>query len=161
MKKTMVLALGALAVVACGNGDDDDSGASGTGDSLVHTWVYTSANGATGTGLTLTADGKYIAEEIVLTSSTTANVQEDEGTYSVSGSTITFTPEESSCTGPDAPLTAQFGLTATVLTVQYSTGAIEFQVDTSTGANAALTIGCFDNGTGAFTPTPLAPVSDD
>jgi len=160
MKKTMVLALAALAMVACGNGDDDDSGPTSTDNSLVHVWDYSSANGESGLGVTFNADGTYKAVVLELTSSASANAQEETGTYVVQGSDIVFTPEESSCSGPDAPSTIPYVLSGTSLTLTYPTGVFILQVDTGTTSNEAYQIGCFDS-SGDFTPTPLAPVSDD
>ena len=74
-----ILGVAVMLAVGCGNGDDD-GGPATSGGSLVHTWEYLSAAGTSGAGLTFTSDGKYQAVHLVLTSSTSGDVQEETGT---------------------------------------------------------------------------------
>ena len=106
MRTWMAMAVAATALMACGDGDDDDSGST----SLDHVWAYASADGTTGVGLTFTSDGKYELAQLQLTSGTSANVQEEVGTYAVSGSTITFTPQQATCSGKDGAAMATYSL---------------------------------------------------
>lgn len=120
-------------------------------------WVYESSGG-TGIGLDLADDGGYELSQISVTSSTSGNVEVEKGTYSIDGNSISFTPKEWSCEEKtDAPYTATFAQSGDSLDVGFSWGAVLFQVDASSGAEFADTLGCFLTD-GAFVAEPLEPI---
>jgi len=152
MKSGLVIAV-ALLAVAC-------SSASGGGSpSLDGTWYYVNAAGTAGIGATFNQDGSYVAEDLALTSSTSANVRAEKGTFSVSGNAITLTPKESSCPGPDPIYHLSYSFQGSNLELAEPSGGVVLQPDTQTASNAAITFGCFDS-SGNFTPEPLAAVSN-
>ncbi len=142
-----------LLCVAC-------SGSSGSSSpSLYGNWVY--ENGTVGQGLTLKADGTYVALVLAEVSPTSADAQVETGTFVVNGSTITATPTQWSCRGADPSATYAFSFNGEDLVISDASGVIVYQPNNATGSSSfAITIGCFDSQTGAFKPQPLAPVGN-
>ena len=148
--RSMIVAV-ALLAAACGS--------SSKAPSLDGTWVYSDSAGTAGAAATFNSNGNYVLSVLQITSSTTANAAIEKGTFTVSGSTITLTPQESSCTGADPVYTMSYSFQGSNLELVESSGIIVFQPDTSTASDIAITDGCFSS-SGAFTASPLAPVSN-
>jgi hypothetical protein len=126
--------------------------------SLDSTWEYADSASESGNGLTLKSNGTYVSSILSLTSSTSANAQIETGTFKLSGSEITFTPQQWSCPeATDPPYSAGFEQNGDTLTLSYSSGAIAYQLDTSTASTFALSDGCFLQD-GTFIASPLAAV---
>jgi hypothetical protein len=146
----------ALLTAACSSGSS--SGSSGS-NSIDGNWLYTDAAGTGGVGLTFNADGTYVLTELVETSSTSFNAQVEDGTFTVSGNTITETPQKSSCPGPVPVHQLTYSFQGSNLAVTDSSAVVVLQPNTATASNAAIVIGCFDANNN-FTAQPLAPVSN-
>jgi hypothetical protein len=136
------------------------SGASSSSPRLDGNWLYASSSSAEGLGLTLKSDGTYVSTVLVLTSSNSGNAQIEEGAFTTSGSTITFTPKAWSCPGPDAVYSDSYTFDGADLDLSYSGGVLLLQPNTSTASSSfSLVTGCFASD-GTFTQVPLAPVSN-
>jgi hypothetical protein len=126
--------------------------------SLYSTWIYTSGDGTSGAGLTLTADNTYVSSILQLTSDASGNTQSETGTFTLTNSTIEFKPLKWSCAEPtDPPYTVSYTLSGGVLTLASTSGVTAYQVDTSAASAFQLTTGCFAQN-GDFVPAPLAAV---
>jgi hypothetical protein len=166
MVKVTWATLGLLLVVgaaSCGSGSG--GGLNPDERAVQGTWAFElsayEALGLTFNGLEYESDHiglEYESDHIaVLTDGTTA-LEAELGTFSTSGNSITFVPEQWSCRGSDPPLTLTFGVNATTFTLVDQTGALLFQKITPSGGSGAVTFGCFDNASMTFTPSPIAPV---
>jgi hypothetical protein len=155
MPKSIPFAVLAILTAAC------SSSSGGGSPSLYGTWYYADSAGA-GVGLTFNQSGTYVAQELALTSSTSGDDQAEKGTFTVSGSTITLTPTEWSCPGPDPIYKLTYSFQGSDLAVSQPSGAAVLQPDTQPPSSVAITFGCFTNGDSGeiFTPEPLAPVSN-
>jgi hypothetical protein len=73
--------------------------------------------------------------------------------------TITFTPQQSTCPGTHPPYSVDYTVTpGGGLTLFYGTGAIALHTNTAAASNNfVFTLGCFST-PGAFTAGALAPV---
>jgi hypothetical protein len=115
----------------------------------------------TGQGLTLKNDGTYEVSGLSLTSANSGNIQVETGTFVVDGNSITITPKQWSCAGPDPVASYRWELSGSDLIVSNAGGMIAYTPNTSATNQAfALTVGCFDSKTGAFTPRALSPVTN-
>jgi hypothetical protein len=144
----------ALLVPACSS-----SSGSGSTPSLYGTWAYLNAAGTEGEGITINSDGTYVLSLLQITSPASANVQSEQGSFTLSGSTITATPKEATCAKPDPVYTATYSFQGSNLEIAEPSGVIVFQPDNATGSNIAITFGCFSS-SGTFTASPLVPVSN-
>jgi hypothetical protein len=115
--------------------------------------------GTAGLGVIFNSDGTYTFTELELTSSTSANAQIETGTFTVSGATITATPKEWSCPGPDAVYSLSYSFQGSSLNLSQPSGIIILQQNTSTASSGAIAIGCIDS-SGNFKAEPLAAVSN-
>jgi hypothetical protein len=163
-----------VALAACGDSVGGEMGDSGRGgddsaslvaSGLVGSWQRF----ASSTVVTLSRDGTYKLDEWAESSPGLSGLdreQSETGTYSVSGSTVTFTPKESSCKGPDPARVDTF---VVVSETGIAPGAGFELTDPNMGGNwiqytGAITpastamLGCLSS-PGTFTPSPLAPVS--
>lgn len=147
------IVVGAVMVAAC------SSSSGGGTPSLYQTWAYVTADGSAAAGATFTSDGTYLFQELTLTSSTTANDQVEEGSFTISGSTITATPKQWTCPGPDAVYTLGYSFQGGNLVLAQPAGTIVMQPDTATASSISITNGCFAS-SGSFTTAPLATVSN-
>jgi hypothetical protein len=136
-------------------------GGSGNGaPSLDGSWAYTSAGGAFGYAYTFNSDGTYSAELLSLTSANSEDAYAETGTFTSTSDTIALTPNQASCGGPDPAYAYSYSLQGDTLVLTDPSGIVSYERTTaSSGPNESIVLGCFDS-TGAFTPTPMAPVSD-
>jgi hypothetical protein len=147
MKKLIAL----LLLTGCSSGS--------SGPTLVGSWIFQPAQGPSG-GFTFKGDGTYSFIELSLTSSNTANAEGENGTYADDGQTLTLTPKESSCPGPDPVRSVSYAFSNGDLVLSGSTEADSYVPQPSTATSSfSITLGCFD-GSGNFTQMPLAPVSN-
>jgi hypothetical protein len=152
--KTIAIA-SLLALAAC------SGGSSGSGQpSLYGNWMYVDSQGTAGVGVSFKSDGTYVLYQLSLTSSSSALAEIETGTFTVSGNTITSTPEQWSCTGPDGVSSVSYSFSGNDLVITTASGIVSLQPDNATASDSfVITIGCFDGKTGAFTKQPLAKVS--
>ena len=136
------------------------SGSGGGSPSLDGKWEYIDSAGTAGDGVTFNSDGTYVLQVLQLTSSTSGNDEVEKGTFTVSGNTITATPKEWSCPGPDTVSTMTYSFQGSSLALALPSGILILQPNTSPPAtNASIVIGCFDS-SGNFKPEPLASVTN-
>jgi hypothetical protein len=129
-------------------------------ESLVGSWLFTSADGSGGIGVTFNADGTYGAVTLVLTSTASADTEIEKGTYSATASSLTSMPTQWSCPGPDSISTVSYSFAGGNLVLTSPNDIVTFAPNNATsGSTIALEIGCFD-ANGAFTAEPLAPVTN-
>jgi hypothetical protein len=123
---------------------------------LKGTWA--GADGPLVLGVTFNGDGTYELHQTLRTSATTAEDQVQTGTFTATGSWITFTPQRSSCPGPAPMSTAPYKLLNGSLQMTSGTTVFTLQPDTAPPApGTTVQTGCFDS-QGVFTPGSLAPV---
>jgi hypothetical protein len=151
--KQIAIVIASLVAAAC------SSSSGGGTPSLDGTWYYVNASGTAGAGATFKGDGTYLLQELVLTSSSTGNDQMETGTFVDSSGTLTLTPKQWSCPGPDAIYKLSYSFNGGNLVLAQPSGVIIMQPDTQTGSTGAITIGCFDS-SGNFKASPLAAVSN-
>jgi len=141
-------------VAACSSGSPEPP------PTLVGNWLYTAAQGQSGIGLTFTAEGTYSLSGIVLVSSTAAQAKVETGTYTSDATTITLTPKESSCPGPDPVEVDHYQFNGGALMLTSPSGVLVLQANTATASRSfAIQTGCPDR-QGNFTPAPLKPVAN-
>jgi hypothetical protein len=124
--KPISFVVAALLATACSS-----SSGSGGPPSLDGSWIYANSDGSAGAGAEFKSDGTYEVQELTVTSSTTVNDQIETGTFTVSGSTITLTPKQSSCPGPDAVYTLNYSFQGSNLALTQPSGIIVFQPNTA------------------------------
>jgi formylglycine-generating enzyme required for sulfatase activity len=129
-------------------------------EDIVGNWQYNdvTANGVVALVLWVHGDGTYASYVVTFPSAYVWDEQEETGTYVTSGSTVTFTPEQWTCSTPDPPKSYTFAVANGDLTLSNSTGAVVYapQVASDAGLSVALPLGCF--GANGFETAPLAPV---
>lgn len=154
MKSALTIAFALSALAACSS-----SPAASSPPSIYQNWLYTSANGGSGTGLTLKSDNTFEVSSLSLTSSSSANAEVQTGTVSISSTSITFTTAEWSCpNGTSTPYVYDYVLNGDSLSLTTPSSVIVMSIDSAPAStNFSLAIGCFSS-TGTFTPEPLAPV---
>lgn len=142
-----------VALSACGS----SSSSSSEDTSLYGNWMMVSSSGNYGEGLTLNQNGEYVALILQLTSDNSANVEMETGTFTVSSSSMTATPVQSSCGSTDPPGTYTYRLVNGSLEVGFPTGMIAFERnDAAPATDFVIRYGCFHNG--VFTAEPLVSV---
>lgn len=153
MKTIIMIVIGVfcLSGAGCGNGSSSPST-----PSIYDTWIYTNAEGTAGNGLTIKSDGTYVLQTIAVTSDTSAEDELQTGTVVVGASTLAFTPQESSCSGPFSAFTWSYSFDGNLLDVDTGTNVVGLSVDTSPPSSIDAEIGCFA-ADGTFTESPLAP----
>jgi hypothetical protein len=146
--------LGVVVLVGC---NTSVGGGHGT-PSLEGNWLET--NATEGLGLTFDANGDYVASVLALTSANSANAQEEVGTWTMNGSTLTLTPREWSCLGADPAYSYVYQFGGSDLELTSTSAALHIlQPNTATVSTSfTLTIGCFGDNYTTFTAQPLAPV---
>jgi hypothetical protein len=107
----------------------------------------------------LDSDGTYIAQQLELTSSTSASDEGEGGVYTATSDTITFTPQKSSCPGPDPIYSLNYSFSGPNLVISTPSGAFALARNTYSGANGSITFGCFQPD-GSFVPESIAPVGN-
>jgi hypothetical protein len=154
----LMIRVGVLASVLLMAGCGSSSSGSST-PSLYQTWEDLSANGENGQFLVFSQSGGYVHSILATTSS--ANVFDaeiEQGTFTISGQTMTLTPTQWTCTGAYAPYTATFNISGQTLEFVVNGAILGLQPDTATAGQGTLVEGCFGS-TGGFTQQALAPVS--
>ena len=91
MRTTWIVVFAAVAV-ACSS--KTGSGETSGPDSIDGSWVETNSAGTGGFVAVFNSDGTYTFTVLQLTSSKSANVEGENGTFTVSGNTITTTPKQ-------------------------------------------------------------------
>jgi|SRR5580692_8944109 hypothetical protein len=125
--------------------------------SIYNTWIYTNADGTAGEGLTVKSNGTYVLQLLTLTSTSSAEDEAQTGTIVVGASTLAFTPQKWSCSGPYPAFTWTYTFDGDFLDVDTGTNVVSFSADTSSASNFDDEIGCF-GANGTFTESPLAPI---
>jgi hypothetical protein len=153
--KTLLVALGIVALVGCGSNDSGSS--TGSTPSLIGTWLD-APNSSEAVELTFTASTWQMKELASLTNGTNG-VQIDAGTYTLSGSALTMLHTSSSCKGISVTLATSGTNTVSrqgnSLTLTSSATLTVWQLETAPPAGmGGATIGCFDS-SGNFTPNPV------
>jgi hypothetical protein len=122
-------------------------------------WIYTNAANTAGVGITINENGTYSVLGLTLTSATTANSTEEIGSVVVTPNTISFTPQQSTCSAADPPYSATYSVTATTLDLSFPTVTLALHSNTApASSDFVLTLGC-DDTSGTFVPQALAPVT--
>lgn len=150
----MIALLGCLLAVGCGGGSDSPA------DRIVGNWLYTNTTDSAGFGATFEGNGTYSLSSLELTTATTARAAIEKGTYTATDSTITTTPQKSTCPGPVPVDTVTYELKGSTLVV--TTGAniiVMTRNRQSADTSFVVTLGCFAED-GSFAASPLAPVSN-
>ena len=114
------------------------------------------STGSAGVRLTFSAR-TYETQGLEATSSTSANAQEEGGIYSATNGTITFTPQKSSCPGPDAVHSLSYVFSGSSL-VLYPRQVSRSDRNTDSSATISVAFGCFQPDGSA--PRPIAPVGN-
>jgi hypothetical protein len=154
-----------------GGGTDTSSGGatasagaqSAAATSLVGSWQFNSDPPGLSIVLHIEADGTYESNIVTFPTSSFWDDQIERGTYTVAGSTLTTTPKQWSCPGPDPVASSTFSFTDGALVIANAKGAISYPPQpTENGgipAGVAVTVGCYGSNS-SFTPMPLAPVAN-
>jgi hypothetical protein len=154
MVKRAILGLLVVGAASCGGGSGDSLNADER--ALQGTWAFEESNYE---ALAMTFRNlDYELDHIAILNDGSTAMETELGTFSTSGRTITFVPEQWTCRGSDPPNTLNFSVTGATFTVTDSAAVVAFQKFTPTGGSGAATLGCFDNTAGTFTPSPLGPV---
>jgi len=114
--------------------------------------------------ITLNPDFTFQFTIVVATSTVTGDEYIQTGTYALNGEAITFTPIEASCPVVTAISTDAYAFNAAALgTVDSSSTATVWTTTTAAipgPANLTYVLGCSPSTGAAWTPEPLAPVSN-
>ena len=153
MRRLSWLVMVVLGAVSCGGGSSSPE------SQLIGQWISTDSTGSQGVGLEFDSDGTYVAQLLELTSSTSANDEGESGVYTATSSTINFTPQKSSCPGPDPVYSLTYSFSAGGLVVATPSGAIGLTRNNPGLANGTITFGCFQPN-GSFVASPVAPVGN-
>ncbi len=129
-------------------------------------WVSTDASGATGprtVRLSLTSARTYSLEELTVSTTGATLAHAETGTFTASAGVIDWSPEQSTCPGPDATYQSAYELSGTTFSLALPGGDVialrAVGDDDDAGAGAALTLGCF-GADGGFTTSPLSAVTN-
>jgi len=148
------LAVLLVAVAACGSNTVTPQ------ERLIGEWTYTNSAGNAGVVITFKTDDTYSAQVMQLTSTTSANDEVETGVFSVTDTTITFTPQQYTCPGPDPIYTYKYAFNGDSLSMLIPSGAVAFTRYTGPAAsNAVITFGCIQSD-GSFVQSQLAPVTN-
>jgi len=149
-------ALGLLGffAVGCGGGSDDPA------DKIVGDWLYVDAAGVQGLGISLKPDRTYTAIVLLLDSSTSGRGQVEKGVYTATDTTITMTPQQWTCVGPDRAETLSYTFSGVSLAITSGSKFFNLtRVPQAPDMGAMITLGCFLQD-GSFVESPLAPVTN-
>jgi hypothetical protein len=147
-----LIVLAALGLAGCGEVDN-------TPPALIGSWLAPGADQSSGSSITFRSNKSYTGSVIAVTSTTTANVEVETGTFSVSGQTIAFVPNEATCPGPIGRYSLTYAVNGDMLLVTTGSTILTFtRLPDQDPSSIAATLGCFSNG--AFTAHELAPVSN-
>lgn len=143
----------ALALVGFGC----DGGDASPAERLAGNWIFLPADGSSGLGLTLQADGDYNVMVAELTSSNTANAEIEIGVFSANDTEIMFYPRKWSCPGPDPSYIVRYALSGSSLGITGGSTLVSLERNPyPASTNFAITTGCMQTGT--FVPMPIAPL---
>ena len=152
MKWTLLAVLATVA--ACGSNSETPE------QRLIGKWFYTNAAGTAGVGLQFNSDATYSAQILQLTSDTAGNDEVEKGIFSATDTSITCTPREYTCPGPDPVYAMTYSFNGDSLGVLLQTGMVAFSRNTNPpSSNFIITFGCFQSD-GSFVTEALAPVSN-
>lgn len=151
----MTLAMG-LQPLGCG------STSTSVPPKLQSNWIRTYADGNGATVIDIKSDNSYVFAILEATSDTSFNTQTETGQITVSGSTLTFTPQAWSCQEPTDPAySAGFTLSGDSLSIAFPSGITVLKLNTASadGSSTGLSLrnGCFV-GSDTFVASPLTPV---
>lgn len=129
--------------------------------SLDGNWIYVDDQGTAGLGVTFNDDGTYAAFLMALTSRSSADAEVETGTFTAQGGTVTFTPQEWTCPGPDPASSVKYTFRNGNLLLSFPSGIISLQQNTASSDEAfSITYGCFNRKTHTFIRAELAPVGN-
>jgi hypothetical protein len=142
--------------------DSQDAGLDAQQTGLYGSWVFSVGDGGTSAegAATYNTDGTYQTIAVEFTSSTSAQEQIEQGTFALSGTTITYTPTESTCPSPRPVGSNSYQVVSGALVVTtpgysmpstFHHGSVTLPASTVTG--------CFGSD-GVFHPASLAPVTN-
>jgi hypothetical protein len=127
--------------------------------SLIGNWIMADAGSGRGIALTIRADGTYTLSVIALVTQATADVQAENGTWVSDGaSTLTATPTQSSCPGPDPVSVYKYSFQGGILVLADASGILSLEPNTAPAGSVSLVLGCFQRG-GGFVQHPIANVT--
>jgi hypothetical protein len=135
-------------------------GGSGDGDPLVGTsWQIVSTASECVTATAFSSPSTYVLGLVCRLTNGNIGLQQEVGTYSISGSSLTTVAQKATCANATKVATVTFSVSGNTLTISDSNGILLFsRAPPSTGGSSgAATFGCFDS-QGNFTPSPLAPI---
>lgn len=140
-----------------------DAAADG-GESLVGEWLFFDSGNGASLVLQFKADGTYQQDNSQSTASGVIDMRET-GTYTVSGSSVTFTAVHWTCPGaPPAPSTSMFSLqngNFILVIPQASLTFVPYTPDggggssASTDGGSSVTFGCYPTDGGSFFASPF------
>ena len=142
--------------------DNQDVGSDAPQTGLYGSWVFSVGDGGTSAegAATYNTDGTYQTIAVEFISSTSAQEQIEQGTFALSGTTITYTPTESTCPSPRPVASNSYQVVngdLVVTTLGYSMPST-FHHGSVTLPTSTVT-GCFGSD-GVFHPASLAPVTN-
>ncbi|MEI9942099.1 MAG: hypothetical protein WDO69_33205 [Pseudomonadota bacterium] len=148
----------------------EPTGAGSSANPFVGSWQFISTSEPYSILLTFNDDGTYQSDVVVFASSSLWQDQQERGTYATSDSTLTSTPTEWSCAGPDPIAMQAFSFADGNLTLSSATGVIVYPPRDKAlaavggggppAAGVVIAIGCFGPNGGSFTQRGLAPVGN-
>lgn len=158
---TLAFSLSLASLVGCAAGTPSAGGQHVPNDGTL--WVYAEGNHAV--SLRMQPNGSYFAEELTLTSGSSAQVTEEVGTYVITAAgQATLTPQMNTCGGGSDPayvITYSEAADGSALDVSVGTtvyGGMKPDTDSPYGA-FQLTTGCF--ATAGFVPGSLTAVASN
>jgi hypothetical protein len=148
---------------AASAGGDAAGGATPGANSLLGAWQFTSQNPTLAIVVKFKSDGSYESNVVTFPAANFWQDQIELGSYSVSNTTLTVTPAQWSCSGPDPVSTSMFSFSNGNLALTNAKGAIVYSpqpsADQGVPANVVVTLGCYDSN-GGFKAMPLSPVEN-
>jgi hypothetical protein len=126
-------------------------------------WLNASSSSTTSTLLTLDDDGTYVFTLLVTTSTQTGDEYVQKGTFVLAGDDLILTPTEASCPGAIPVATDTYAINAAGLSTTDSSGTQTGYIPTpmtSLGGDLTLIVGCSPTSGAAWTPEPIAAVTN-
>lgn len=139
-----------------GNPPPDGTGGSPGARSIVGEWIN-SQTASTATAYDFTADGRYAAILIRLTSLQTADTEIEGGTYeTATAGEIHFHATQSTCGTPIQNYKIFYSWNGSYLVLRGDNVIVSYEPVTSMGTPITDRLGCFAaDGSGTFTPMPI------
>jgi hypothetical protein len=150
-----------------GSGGTGGTGGSGGSDGgligpfPIGSWEFMDPTANTYIFVILKADGTFETLAGGVAASNVVAIQEETGTYSISGANLTITPEQFSCPKADPPRSYTFAMDSGSLALTNSSGTIVYPPNppSTTASSLVIVLGCFESS--GFVTYPLTTVSDD